>query len=348
MDSWILYRILNMKEVRCAIIGSGFIAMTHAEALKYDKRAKLVAIAGGTRAPNLAQNYGVTAEPCIDKLLSRHDIDAVFICTPHHLHKESAGVAARKGKHILVEKPMATTVEDCNRMIKECHRAKVNLMVGHFQRFRKTNVTAYEVIREGKIGKVRMVNDHLIEQAEDKPWQNLPESRGFLLGYGVHAIDRLCWWFQDEVEYVSAWCRNLLGKMVEDSSMVLLEFRRGGAALLVATNASPIKPVMSSPGAAGFKAVLYGEKGILEVDAYGEVRLTTNSATATLYTLPKWNSLISPERIDAYAQQDREFISSIIEHRPPAITGADGRSAVAIALAAYKSSETGKKVRLKL
>ncbi|MGH9844402.1 MAG: Gfo/Idh/MocA family protein [Blastocatellia bacterium] len=335
-----------MSKVRIGIIGSGFVSMTHAEALRYDERAELVAIAGGSRAASLARDYGVEALASIEELIHRPDIDAVIIGTPHHLHAGAAIAAARQGKHILVEKPMATSVADCRAMIEAARAADVRLMVAHFQRYRRTNAAVKRALDEGLVGRIHLINEVLIENPDESGWKVQAESRGFLLGYGVHAIDQLRWWLGSEVASVAAHCGHYRGHAVEDGSLVLLEFENGASAVLECTNALPFKSQLGSPGAAQFHAHLIGEKGVLEVDVYGQVKLKTAAGETVLDELPSWTDAKSPARIEAYAAQDSEFISSIIEHREPAITGEEGLANVRVCLAAYKAAAERRTIHL--
>ena len=113
--------------VGLGITGSGFMGLTHAEAASLVEETKLVAVAGGSRAPKLAGQYRVAVEPDVAALVRRSDIDAVVITTPHHVHVAEALAAIEAGKHVLVEKPLATTVADCDRIIDAAARRGVVL-----------------------------------------------------------------------------------------------------------------------------------------------------------------------------------------------------------------------------
>ena len=143
-----------MNKIRFGILGSGFMGRTHIEAIRRLPNAEVIAVTGGSRAPGLAERYRIAHEPDDAALLRRRDIDAVVVTTPHHCHVGQTLAAAAAGKHVLVEKPLATSAEDCDRMIEATTRAKVNLSVGYQQRFRVNNAKAYELIRAGTIGKV--------------------------------------------------------------------------------------------------------------------------------------------------------------------------------------------------
>jgi len=335
------------EKVRVGIIGSGFVALTHAEALKYDDRAKVVAIAGGSRAPALARDYDVTCESSIESLIARKDINAVVICTPHALHAREALTAFKMGKHVLVEKPMATTAKDCQAMIELSKEKGLKLMVAHFQRYRKPNVAAKDVFKAGALGKVRMITQRLTEVAQNKPWQIKPESKGFLLGYGVHGIDLLRWWLSSEVESIFALCGRYRGYPVEDGTLSLMKFENGVFAFYLCSEALPIRKGPISPGAAGFTTTVIGEKGILEVNSYGKTILDDGNSRKTLAELPTWDNVKSPKRIKAYAAQDKDFITSIINDSEPPIPGSEGMANVVVALAAYESNKQNRVIALK-
>jgi len=116
-----------MSDIGIGIIGSGFMGRTYSEVLaKYCNGATLRAVTCGARSDQLAQDYHMKAEPSLESLLARDDIQAVFIATPHHVHAEQAVSAARAGKHVLIEKPMACSVADCDAILDACRKADVH------------------------------------------------------------------------------------------------------------------------------------------------------------------------------------------------------------------------------
>jgi len=148
----------TMDKVRIGIVGSGFMGRTNAETVvRYLDHAQLIAITGGSRAAALAQEYGVSCEASVEALVSRRDIDAVLISTPHCDHAEQAIAAASHGKHVLLDKPMAVSVKECDRILEAVRAAGVKLMIMFGQRFRTCNIEAHRLIRDGAIGKVRMI-----------------------------------------------------------------------------------------------------------------------------------------------------------------------------------------------
>lgn len=339
-----------MDEIRIGIIGSGFMGRTNAEtATRYLPGARLIAVAGGSRAPQLAADYGVPAEPSVEALLARRDIDAVFLSTPHSQHAAQAIAVAQAGKHILLDKPMGTSVEECDRILQAARAAKVKLMIMFGQRFRLINREAHRLIREGVIGRVTMIHGFTLNPgglASLPTWQSRPENRGSFFAHGVHNIDQVRWFTEDDVTTVSARIQLDQPSGNEVSTMAVLGLRNGAMASLWVSWAVPAPGFPHS----GFSAQVVGETGILDLDAYGTLRFGRNGEWTTVAEQPpidwKGKGMLDPARMEAYARQGQEFLDSIREDRDPSVTGEDGRAAVAIALAAYESSQNQTTIHL--
>jgi predicted dehydrogenase len=339
-----------MAELRIGLVGSGFMGRTHAEAVaKYTHGARLVAVTGGTHAIELAQDYGIAEEESLEALLTRSDVDAVIVSTPQHVHAEQVVLAAHYRKHVLVEKPMAASVDDCRAMNRACGEAGVTLMVAFTQRFRRGNMEAKRLIDSGAIGPVRMIRETMVgvDGRRTYPrWQQSRENGGTLLGYGVHSIDRIRWFAGSEVESVMAHSVSPLEAEVEYSSMVFLQLANGISASLLCDMECP------APGFphAAFHSWVIGQTGILDLDAYGELRMGTEGTWRVLFQQEQidWqkDGKFSPVRMQSFRDQDQEFIESVAEGRVPQITGIDGERAVEVALAAYASSGLRRSVNL--
>lgn len=334
---------MPMNDLRIGVIGSGFMGRTNAETVsRYLKGAKLMAIAGGSRAAQLAADYGVECAPSVEALLARTDIDAVFLSTPHSTHAELAAAAAASGKHVLVDKPMAASVEECTRIINAAKQAGVNLMVMFGQHFRKVNIEAHRLIQDGAIGRVQAIESYALNTgglAALPAWQSRPENLGTLFGHGVHNFDLVRWLTGDEISTVSARVQREAASGNEVSTMAVLGLRGGAMATVWVSWSVP------SPGISGttFSARVVGEKGILDLDSYASLRLGRDGKwemiveQAPIDFLGK--GMLDPVRLESYTAQGTEFLNSIRERRRPSVTGEDGRAAVAAALAAYRSSD---------
>jgi predicted dehydrogenase len=340
-----------MSTIGIGLVGSGFMGRTNAETVaKYLKGARLVAVTGGSRAAALANDYGIQSEPNIDALLNRKDIDAVMISTPHAAHVTEAVAAGQAGKHILLDKPMATTVADCDHILEAARASGVQLMIMFGQRFRECNIEAHRLVRSGTIGKVRMMQEQILATGGLQslpPWQSNPENVGIFLGHAVHNIDRIRWITGAEVVSVSAQMQRDPESGNEVSTMALLALSNGAMATVWASwqIAQPTFPRSASA------AWIAGECGNIDLDAYGEIRLGTGTAWQIEAVQPPidWagQGSLSPVRIEAYRRQHQEFVDAIRENREPSVTGEDGRAAVEVALAAYESAAGGCTIHLR-
>ena len=333
-------------KVRFGIVGSGFVARTHAEALRTIDDAEAVMISGGRNAGETAREYDLRHERDVERLLTASEVDAVVICSPHAYHAEQAITALNAGKHVLVEKPMACSEDECLRMIAAAKTARRALMVAHFQRFRAPNAAVRAAIAAGRIGRVRTVQQRLLEAPNEKPWQLDPASKGFFLGYGVHGIDLLRWWLDSEVATIYAKCSRFRDNPTEDGTQAVLHFTSGATGSILATDSLPVAKRNAAPGAAGLVSLIIGDAGVITVDSYDEALLETRDGREVIGKLPTWDSLTSPERIQAYREQDESFIRTIVDGTPVAISGNEGMKNVVVALGAYASSERGEAITI--
>jgi myo-inositol 2-dehydrogenase/D-chiro-inositol 1-dehydrogenase len=324
--------------LRCAVIGSGFAGTTFAEAIRYVPEARLVAIAGGHQAPEVAERHGVRAVATedVDRLIESDDVDAVLIASPNPVHAPQAIRAARAGKHILVEKPMGMDVAECHAMIDAADAAGVTLMPGHMHRYRRTETAVKLMLQRGTIGAVDMATITLTEP-DETTWLNTPANGGYLLGSGIHAIDLLRFWLGD-IQEVTALTGRYRGAGVENGSQLLMRFSSGTQAVMQNSVIPRLSRPRAGSGVARFSAELTGETGVISVDMYGEVRLSTDTDWQFQTAMPVWDGHYSLLRIEAFANMAREFVRASLEHRRPFITAEDGMTAVAVVQAAHQAA----------
>ena len=340
-----------MSKMGVGIIGSGFMGRTYAETVsEYCPQADVKAVAGGSRAKQLAEDYGIDLEESVDSLVKRNDISAVFIASPHHVHAEQALAAVSAGKHVMLEKPMACTVADCDAIIEACEQAGVYCSLGFTQRSRKCNIRAKEIIDAGEIGRVRqMMEWHFLAAGLDAfpAWQSDRDNLGILFGHAVHCFDRIRWLTGAEIATVYAKCTSLEPNVPVEATSMLLMTLTDGATVTLWSSAQMPKPGFPRTQ---FTCWVVGEKGLIDLDAYGELRAATNGQWRVAETQEPidWQGkgFLDPVRLESYARHCREFFDAIADNRQPPITGWDGRQAVAAALAAYESSKTGKEIVL--
>jgi predicted dehydrogenase len=326
------------NKLRCAVIGSGFAGTTLAEAIRYVPEAELVAIAGGHQAPDVAARHGVRALSTadVDRLLESDDVDAVLITSPNPFHAPQAIRAAYAGKHVFVEKPMGMTVAECRAMIDAANATGVTLMPSHMHRYRRTETAVKLMLQRGTIGNVDMATITLTEP-DETTWLNTPENGGYLLGSGIHAIDLLRFWL-GEIEEVTALTGKYRGVQIENGSQLLMVFSSGTHAVMQ----NSIIPRLSRPkigsGVARFVAELTGETGVISIDMYGEVRLSTETDWQLQTAMPIWDGHYSLLRMECFANMTGEFVRASLEHRRPFITAQDGLINVAVVEAAHKAA----------
>jgi predicted dehydrogenase len=344
-----------MAKLRFGILGSGYMGRTHAEAiLRLPDHAVLTAVAGGSRAAGLAQRYHIAEEPTAEALIRRSDVDAVIVTTPHHLHTAATVLALQEGKHALVEKPLATSVEDCDRMIAAAAAAKRFLGTGYHQRFRPNNREARRLVQSGAIGRLETVQVSMPSQqpvgmsnfGSDWSWWNDPSSVGHLINALPHAIDLLRWCTGAEVATVSAFSRTFLPDLkVEDTTMALAEFSNGMITSLYSSRALPA-PIF--PGE-GFRCRLVGRTGLIDLDPFDELRIADAKGWRLVQKQPpvghdSADTAFGDSRMQAYRDQMMAFITAIrgepvTAEMTPVGTGADGRVAVAVIHAILTSSQ---------
>jgi len=183
--------------VRVAIVGAGFMGGMHAEVYRNLNKAKLTAIADSDleKGRLLADKYEATAYSSLEELLNQEDIDAVDICLPTFLHKEYVIKAARAGKDILCEKPIALTVKDAEEMIQAAKKAKVKLMIAQVIRFWQEYVILRKIHQAGELGRLLSITLTRLSPTPAWAWDNWladsERSGGALLDLHIHDTDYL-------------------------------------------------------------------------------------------------------------------------------------------------------------
>jgi len=339
-----------MAELRIGIVGSGYMGRTHAECItKHVGRARLVAVAGGRRAPGLARDYGVDCEPSYEALLHRPDVEAVLIATPHADHCGQVIAAAASGKHVLVEKPMATSVADCTRMIEACEAAGVHLEVIQTQRFRGAMWRTRKLIADGEIGAVRMLQGRSLFTGyvvDASPWAGEEAHGGAFLDTGVHFFDLMRFLTGEDPDTLCSTVRTFGGSPYAGlNAMTQLSFPSGMMAQHWMSYQIPEPSLPNSE----HRYVVVGERGMIDVDAYGKVQLARDGRWSTVWEQPPIdyvNRPLDPVRLEAFFTQTQAFVDNVLDGRPPTVSGAEGRAAVALVEAAWQSSRSGLPVSL--
>lgn len=337
--------------VRLGLVGSGFMAHTYAQCLaRHTTGTRLVAIGGGSRAAGLAAEYGVAVEPDVEALVGRRDVDAVIIATPHSLHLPHTLAAAGAGKHVYVEKPMARDIDECDRMITACAKAGVLLTVNKVTRFRASPRAAKRLLDTGAIGRLRMIRVTSSVSAylpDEQGWVHDPAEGGAWLDMGAHLCDGLRWFAGSEATTVFGRIRDFSGPPdLARSAMVQVEMANGVLAQVWVSFEVP------SPGLGSQSQwILVGSDGIIDADAYGQVRLGRDGGWEVVYEMPAFDlnaDVYSPVRLAAFAEQVQDFADAIRDQRSPAVPPGEARAAIELVEAARISDRTGAAVSLPL
>ena len=329
--------------LRVGIIGAGQAGERHAVGFTACKGAKLVGVAdvAKNRAATLAKRFDAKAYTDWREMFNA-DLDILVVSLPHNMHVAPAEAAAERGVHVLMEKPIATTMADAEHIVEVCKEADVKLTISFVHRFREELQTARGWLDQGLIGAARVVRETMGGQRGDHlpKWVTQKEMAGggVLMYSAIHGLDRLRWLVGSEVVKVTAETRTYSPDTeVEDGVAALLTFANGAVATLN-TNAPAYR---AQP--AHWETELYGDKGLLRIRTRHFAELSNDQMVDHVDTAPFSDSL-GPHY--NFARQAQAFVDAIREDREPVITGEDGLRALELALAIYQSAETGETVRL--
>jgi len=338
-----------MEKVGFGVIGTGTWGELHARIYSSTEGAALGGVADldESRAESVAQAYGTMHYPSYHALLTDDLIKAVSIVTPDFAHAEIAIAAAEAGKHILVEKPLAMTVEDCQRVIDAAEHSGVKLMVDFHNRWSPPFFKAWESIRKGEIGQPQHVyfrlNDTIFVPTEMLSWAGKSTVEWFI---GTHSIDTVRWLLEDEVSRVYAVSRSevLKGMGIDtpDFYQATLEFRSGATAVV---ENSWILP-KTTPNIIDLKCEVIGSKGALYLDTSHNRTLEKYTESEAVYPDFLVLPTIYGEQAGFAADSIRHFIDCVLHDREPRVTGQDGLEVTKIIQAIEESARTGLPVEM--
>jgi predicted dehydrogenase len=349
-----------MDRLRTALIGCGKVGQIHASALRTLPESEFVAACDPQRerAEAFAAMHGTRAYADVPALLAESGVQAVVIGTPHPLHASAAIAAMEAGVHVLVEKPMAASLDDCDAMLAAARRTGTRLGVISQRRLYEPVRRLKDAIDAGKIGKpvlglFQMFSwrDHAYYQSD--PWRGkwATEGGGVLVNQSPHQLDLLMWLMGEEVEEVVGYWANLNHSEieVEDTAVASLRFRGGGLGSIVTSLSQ--KPGLYTKvhihGSSGASVGVETDRGATFVAGMSEI---SEPPLNDLWTIPGEEHALAAFQAEDRARfrqieatthyhtlQIRDFLRAIIEGRPPLVTGKDGRKVVALFTAIYRS-----------
>jgi predicted dehydrogenase len=350
------------KRVNVAVIGLGDTGIIHTNAYMNNPKTDVIAVCDTNEEriistvegpwrwadwmPRL-QNYQYYTRPkkgikkvfsdCRD-LAADEEVEAVSICLPTVFHGPVASTMLQAGKHVLIEKPMAGSVEECQEMIQAAQSSGVKLQVGHMWRFHSEVKFLRGVVKSGLIGKIVKIKGYaILIRSGLTGWflQKKFAVGGTLLDMGIHAIDTIRYVLDNPVtRKVYANTTTAYGDYeVDDSGIIMVEFFNGPVAI--------IETGQNHPYADGPEACVqvFGTKGYARIFP-AEIQYKIGGGWGSYrpeVDVPHLNPFMFQEEVDS-------FIESILTNKEPLVNGREGMESVRIAVAALKSSQTGKMV----
>ena len=312
-------------------------AYSYASCLKELEDVELVGIADDDqkRGKEAAEKYGTKYYKSYEQLL-KENLDGVIICSENSRHRQLTEMAAEKGVHVLCEKPIATTVEDAQAMIQICRQKGVKLGIAFPCRFSPAMRRAKEMIDRGRIGEIlaimgtnhgRMPGGWFIDRRL--------AGGGAVMDHTVHVVDLMRWILKDEVKTVYAEVGTLLHNIdIDDCGLLTMEFQKGVFATLdTSWSRPPWYPIWGD-----VTMEIVGTRGVISLDLFAQTLSVYDQRNRVSWE--DWGSSIDLGLI-------RDFTTRIAQDKPLFITGEDGLRALEVALAAYKSSEEKRTVRLR-
>jgi len=315
-----------MKKLGVAVIGTGFWGRNHARVFKELEETELLAVCdiNAERAKNVAKQFGVRAYTSMGKLLKRKDIEAVSNCVwSLNLAKETLK-ALKAGKHVLVEKPMATNVKQAEKLLETAEEEGLHLSVGFLMRFIPGIQHMKNAIEDKTIGNLVCATAKRVSE-----WPERIGDVGVVKDTAIHDIDITRYLFGEEPIAVYAKTGSMKHKKFEDYAQIMLTFEGGKSAFIESNWLTPYKTRT---------LVVTGSKAIMKLD-YITQELTIEDAKKTIQPRYPWQEPLKLEL--------QHFANCILKKEKPLITGTDGLKALQIAEAALKSSATGRAVKLR-
>lgn len=331
--------------VRVGVVGLGNQGIAHVEVLRSIEEVELVAVADVDleRARRVAAEYGVgAAYGSARELCERGGVDAVVVATPDHLHLEPVLAALECGKHVLVEKPMATSLAEAERMAAEARKRGLLLMVNFENRFNPPFAHVKELLRRGELGQpihayIRL-SDTLYVPRRMLGWASKTSVAFFLMS---HTADLARWYFDQPVRevYAASVTRLLSDLGTPDAYAAILKFD-GGFALLESSWVLP----ESSPSVFDFKLELVCTGGAVHIDTERE----SVTVAARSYSYPHLAKLHRVHGLVAgfLREADRHFVRCVMGRAEPIVTAEDGVENVRILEAVVRSSLEGRPIKL--
>lgn len=334
--------------IRYGIVGCGHIAKKHVAAIEATENAQLVAVCDTNpeRLTNFVKD-GIKGFTSLEEMLQT-DVDVVCICTPSGLHAQLTVQIAEAGKHVVVEKPMALSLDDADRMIEACEKNNVKMAVVHPNRFRPAVVELRKQLDQGAFGTIGHANATVRwnrNQAyyDQAPWRGTKAmDGGVLMNQAIHNIDLLLWMMGEVEEVFTYHATRIRNIEAEDTSVSVMRFKSGALGVLEAA-------VTIFPKNLEESLSVFGEKGTAIIGGptanwikhWNFEGMSEEEAKLIIERVEK-----DPFGIPGHQCIIQDMTEAILQDRSPVISGKEGREALKLVLACQLSAEEGRAIRL--
>ncbi len=335
---------MNTRQLNLGLIGAGRIGKVHAETLAFRvPEARMLCLTDLNRpaAELVAGRFGIPkVAGSVDEILADRAIEAVLICSSTDTHADLIARAAQAGKHIFCEKPIAHSLAQIDAALAAVKKAGVKLQIGFNRRFDPNFARVRAAVASGEIGSPRLL--HIVSRdPAPPPISYVKVSGGIFLDMTIHDFDMARFLIGDEVEeiYTAA------GVMVDpaigeagdlDTALIVLRFRNG----VIGT----IDNCRQAAYGYDQRAEILGSKGQISTQNCYPNQATISTADSVRRDLPF--NFFMDRYTESFTNEIRSFVQSVLHDKPTAVTGFDGRMPVVMGLAARKSFDEHRAVRL--
>jgi predicted dehydrogenase len=340
--------------LKFALVGCGRIAKRHSELLGLNQieNAKLVAVCDiiEDKAKKIGQQFDVPFYTDMDLMMQNEDIDVVSVLTESGNHAKHVINLTQYEKHIVVEKPMALTLDDADAMIAACDKHKIKLFVIKQNRFNVPVVKLREAMDANRFGKL-VLGTIRVRWSRDQNYYDQSDWRGtwamdggVLTNQASHHVDLLEWMMGDVESVFAKSMTALVDIEAEDTAIVTLKFKNGALGLIEATTAVRPKDLEGSIS-------ILGEKGTVEIGGFAVNKMLHWNFKETLddddTVMEKYS--VNPPNIYGFGHQTYydHVVDSILNNKAQLVDGLVGRKSLELVTAIYESIETGKEVFLR-
>jgi predicted dehydrogenase len=340
-----------MERTKVAILGAGFIANIHMESYaRFVPEAEVVAVFSRHKAKAFASAHGIPAYyDNMDKLLEESGAEVIDIGLPNFLHHEACMKAAAANKHIIIEKPLALTLEQADEMIEACKKRGLLLMYAEELCFAPKYERVRALVEAGAVGKVYMLKQAEKHSGPHSAWFYKKETAGggVMMDMGCHALAWFRWMNKNNpVKTVYADMKTVMHDTdCDDNIITILEFENGVTAVA--------EDSWARHGGMDDRIEIYGDKGVSYADLFKGNSALTYSVDGYDYASEKagsskgWSFTVFEEAFNqGYPHELKHFIGCVREGNQPLVTGEDGRAVLELIYAAYASAKKGAKVSL--